>query len=57
MDEMERPDQLEKKLQKIIKQKTAENKVLKKLLERLECDNPPEKIRKETSNNKDINKS
>lgn len=54
---MEKKNELEEKLQKIIKQKTAENKVLKKLLERLECDNPPKKIRKETSNNKDINKS
>lgn len=43
MSEAKKPDHLEEKLKTIIKQKTDENEILKKLLERLERVSLPEK--------------
>lgn len=54
---MEKKNELEEKLQKIIKQKKDENEVLKKLLEHLENDISFKNNNKENANNKNINKS
>ena len=51
MSEAKKPDNLEEQLKTIIKQKTDENKVLKKLLERLENGNQSEKSNSKKENN------
>ena len=52
MNELEKSDQLEEKLRDIIKQKTNENEVLKKLLERLKNDSLLKKDNNEKANKK-----
>lgn len=54
---MEKKNELEEKLQKIIKQKKDENEVLKKLLKHLENDISSKNNNKETADKKNINKS